>query len=395
MKMESRDVLDIAQDWSSWDGDIPESVPRDVSLPESLRDSLCLVVQGVRRCGKSTLLHQLVDLYGLNPRHCVFLNFEDPRLANDLNYETLEALVRGFRDEHSDVEKLYFFLDEIQGVTGWEKWVRSKLDRPKGDHFVITGSNSTLLSGDLGSVLTGRHLTIELFPFSFAEAGQLRDDLSVEEYLSAGGFPEPLRIGEDGDQLLRQYFDDIVERDIREHVGSRSAAPIRRMIQMAYESAGSELSMRRAASAVGVAVDTATGYMDSAESAYLVERVPYFAFSERKRQNRNSKYYPIDHGMRRAVVRPSSQDRGKTLECAVLLELRRHFDEVCYWRGKREVDFVVETGGEVVPIQVTWREPQERHRQALDEFYEAFPRSAEARFVTVDNFADIETLVAR
>lgn len=390
--MEAADVLNIAEAWSCWDGQPSTGVLREVSLPSSLRDSICLVVQGVRRCGKSTLLRQLIERYELNPRHCVFLNFEDPRLANDLNFEMLEALVTGFRTRHSKVHDLYFFLDEIQGVLGWEKWLRSQLDRPSGNHFVITGSNSTLLSGELGTVLTGRHLTIELFPFSLKEARHLRSDITVEEYLSVGGFPEPLQVGEDGDQLLRQYFNDIVERDIRESVGSRSAAPIRQMVQMAYESAGSELSMRRAAAAVGVAVDTATGYMESAESAYLIQRVPFFAFSERKRSNRNSKYYPIDHGLRRAVVRPSSQDRGKTLECAVLLELRRHFGDVFYWRGKREVDFVVEVNKQTIPIQVTWDEPLERHHAALDEFYESFPRSAEARFITVDNFADIESL---
>src|SRR5690606_18936830 len=100
-----------------------------------------------------------------NPAHCVFLNFEDPRLSQVLNHELLEALKVAFRERHPDVGDLYFFLDEIQGVEGWQKWLHTQLERPAGNHFVITGSNASLLSGELSSTLTGRHLTVELFPF--------------------------------------------------------------------------------------------------------------------------------------------------------------------------------------------------------------------------------------
>ena len=333
------DVIDVAETWSLWDGEIPASVPRRVPLPDELSDSVCLVVQGVRRCGKSTLLRQLIPHYGLYPTRCAFLDFEDPRLVNDLTYQVLDELVEGFRARHRRVKKLAFFLDEIQAVEGWQGWLRSQLDRPRDNLFVVTGSNATLLSGELSTVLTGRHVTVELYPFDLEEARAKKSRLSLARFMESGGFPEPLARS-DGDMLLRQYFHDIVERDIRERIGARSSLPIRQVIQMAYESAGSELSLRRIAGAVGIAVETAAAYLEASEAAYLLFSVPFFAFSERKRANRNKKYYPIDTGLRRVVATPTSEDRGKALECATQLALRRRHREVFYWKGKGEVDFL-------------------------------------------------------
>lgn len=383
--VEELDVLDVSETWSYWDRSVAPSVPRRVDLPDGLRDSLCLVVQGVRRCGKSTLLQQLISRYRLNPRHCAFLNFEDPRLARSLSHEVLDQLVRRFRAARPRVKRLYFFLDEIQWVEGWHRWLRSQLDRPRGNVFVITGSSATLLSGEMSTALTGRHLTVELFPFDLGETRLLNPRADLPDHLATGGFPEPLSMP-DGDRLRRQYFQDIVERDIRERLGARSSQPIRQVVQMAFESAGSEMSLRRVAAATGIAVDTASSYLEACEAAYLLFSCPYFAFSERKRASRNRKYYPIDTGLRRVVVSRGGQDRGKALECAVHLALRRRFGQVFYWRDRGEVDFVVQVGDRIVPVQVSWDEPAERHDRALVDFYERFPQAEEPVFITASSF---------
>ena len=379
------DILAVAEAWSCWDGKIPASVPRRVDLPSELSDSVCLVIQGVRRCGKSTLLRQLIGRYRLDPARCAFVNFEDPRLVNDLSFPVLDELVDRFRARHRRVKHLAFFLDEIQAVDGWQKWLRSQLDRPGGNLFVVTGSNATLLSGELSTMLTGRHLTVELYPFDLDEARAKKPRLSLPRFLESGGFPEPLTRS-DGDMLLRQYFRDIVERDIRERIGARSSLPIRQVVQMAFETAGAELSLRRIAGAVGIAVETAAAYLEASEAAYLLFSVPYFAFSERRRANRNKKYYPIDTGLRRVVATTTGKDQGKALECATQLALRRRHAEVFYWKGKGEVDFVTRDGQQIVPYQVTWDEPSARHHAALEEFYEHFPTAEEAVFVTRANF---------
>lgn len=377
--------MEISGYWSFWDAPPPESVPRDVDLPVRFRDSLALVVQGVRRCGKSTFLTQILARYRLNPRHCAFLNFEDPRLGQNLDHTLLDQWVSAFRKAHARLKNAYFFLDEVQSIAGWEKWLRTQLERPCGNHFVVTGSNAHLLSGELSAVLTGRHHTIELFPFDLAEYRQVRPRATLEDYLTEGGFPEPL-FSEPGDRLRQQYFSDIIERDIRERVGARSVGPIKQVAQMAFESAGAELSLRRLSGAAGIAVETAAGYLDACEAAYLVFSVPYFTYSERKRAVRNKKYYPVDTGLRRMAVTRTGADHGKLLECAVHVEIRRRSLPVSYWRGTREVDFVVETPHGIVPIQVSWGPPSERHHSALEEFYEVFPHALEAMLVGPEEY---------
>jgi predicted AAA+ superfamily ATPase len=378
-------ILEIASTWSFWTREPPTSVPRDIDLPPRLTDTVSLVIQGVRRCGKSTLLQQLLGRYDLNPRHCAFVNFEDPRLSRESTFETLGRLVDDFREAHPEAKQLYFFLDEIQAVDGWQRWLRSRLDRPRGDIFVITGSNGRLLSGEMGSTLTGRHLTVELYPFDLFERRKL-GPTRVEDYLMDGGFPEPLTRS-DGDRLRRQYFHDIVERDLRERLRARSSLPIRQVVQMAFESAGSEMSLRRFAGATGLAVDTTRAYLEAAEAAYLLFSCPYFAFSERKRASRNRKYYPVDTGLRRVVVTRTGEDLGKSLECAVHLLLRRRFGRVSYWRDRGEVDFVVQDRGRIIPVQVSWEGPTDRHHRAMADFYERFPQAEETVFVTAENFA--------
>ncbi|MYF00497.1 MAG: ATP-binding protein [Gammaproteobacteria bacterium] len=386
--MDKDQLLEIGRDWSFWDRRPPKSVARAVNLPKALSNRTTLVIQGVRRCGKSTLLTQMIGRYGLERKNCLFVNFEDPRLAGHLNFESLENLTRAFADTRPDAAPLTVFLDEIQWVTGWERWLASKLERPGRFQFLISGSNAHLLSGELSTVLTGRHVTVELFPFDPAEFRKLRPKASLADYLHHGGFPEPVG-SEDGDLLLRQYFSDILQRDVRERVGARSSLSLRQVVQMVFESAGSELSLRRIAAASGIAVETVAAYLEACEQAYLLFSCPWFAFSERKRSHRNRKYYPVDTALRRVSVTRAGQDMGKALECATFVELRKRGFDVFYWRDAGEVDFVVQSVNGPTPIQVTIDGAAERHMRSLDAFHESFPSACEPVIVTMDNFPNV------
>ena len=386
--MDDRTLLEIAATWSFWDRQPPQSITRTLLLPETLSSRTALVIQGVRRCGKSTLLTQLIGRYRLEKRDCLFVNFEDPRLAGHLSFEVLEQLSRAFQDSRPEAARLTLFLDEIQWVNGWERWLRSKLERPGRFQFVISGSNAHLLSGELSSVLTGRHITVELFPFDLFEFRKVHRNASLADYLHKGGFPEP-NSSEDGDRLLRQYFIDILQRDVRERVGARSSLTLRQIVQMVFESAGSELSLRRIAAASGVAVETVSGYLEACEQAYLLFPCRWFAYSERKRLRRNRKYYPVDTALRRVSVTRTGRDAGKALECLTFVELRKRHRDVYYWRAAGEVDFVVQTDAGPTPVQVTLDGATERHWRALDAFYETFPHAAEALVVTMENFTDV------
>ena len=386
--MDGKELLDVAATWSFWDRAPPKTIRRTLKLPHSLSNRIALIVQGVRRCGKSTLLAQLIDRYGLERRDCLFINFEDPRLAGCLNFETLERMCRSFAGIRPNAATLTVFLDEVQWVAGWERWLRSKLERPGRFQFVVSGSNAQLLSGELASALTGRHLTVELFPFDLSEFRQVHRSGSVVDYLHLGGFPEPLA-SDEGDLLLRQYFIDILQRDVRERVGARSSLTLRQIVQMVFESAGSELSLRRIAAASGVAVETVSAYLEACEQAYLLFPCPWFAFSERKRSQRNRKYYPVDTALRRVSVTRTGRDAGKALECATFVELRKCHRDVFYWRTAGEVDFVIQAERGPTPIQVTLDGATERHLRSLDAFYEAFPHAEEAVIVTMENFPDV------
>ncbi len=386
--MDGNELLDVAASWSFWDRAPPKTIRRTLKLPHSLSNRIALIVQGVRRCGKSTLLAQLIERYGLERRDCLFINFEDPRLVGCLNFETLERMCRSFAGIRPNAATLTVFLDEVQWVAGWERWLRSKLERPGRFQFVVSGSNAQLLSGELASALTGRHLTVELFPFDLSEFRQVHRSGSVVDYLHLGGFPEPLA-SDEGDLLLRQYFIDILQRDVRERVGARSSLTLRQIVQMVFESAGSELSLRRIAAASGVAVETVSAYLEACEQAYLLFPCPWFAFSERKRSQRNRKYYPVDTALRRVSVTRTGRDVGKALECATFVELRKRHQDVFYWRATGEVDFVIQADGGPTPIQVTLDGATERHLRSLDAFYEAFPHAEEAVIVTMENFPDV------
>jgi predicted AAA+ superfamily ATPase len=341
-----------------------------------LERDLALVIQGVRRCGKSTLLRQIAAREDIVDRS-IFINFEDPRFSDRLDYRLLDEVVE-FHEGRSKRNR-YFFLDEIQNVAGWEKWLHIQLER-KQRFFVITGSNYNLLGGELSSALTGRHISLELFPFSFAEFRRAKPRGTFHDYLERGGFPRPL-MSAGGEALLREYFIDIIERDVRRHVSARSTVPLAQIAKATFEAMGSELSLRNLAASFATTADTVKTYITAFELAYLAVSCPFFTFSERKSQVRPRKYYPIDLGLRNVIVSTPGRDLGKKLECAVLHHLRRSFRSVCYWRGRGEVDFVVQTPRGLLPIQVSHGDEKTRHIAAVEEFAREHPGTLAPKFI--------------
>jgi len=382
-------LLNILADWSIWSTQPSGTVPRTLVEHCVLAPEVVTVIQGVRRCGKSTLLRQLMATHQLAEDRAVFINFEDPRLLGNLNAGLLDQLYKLSTQHHR--RGLTFFLDEIQNVTNWQQWLNTRLETNSGHCFVVTGSNSQLLGGELASSLTGRHMRHELFPFDVSEFRQRVTPGDLEQYVRLGGFPAALEFPQP-ERLLQQYFLDIVEKDIRERVSAKSSRPLQAMARMVLESVGSELSLRRIAGAVQLSPETVSHYLQACEDAYLLFSCPYFAYSEAKRTRHNRKYYAIDTGLRRAVSTRLGQDLGKDFENLVYLMLRRQTTDISYWKGKGEVDFVVNTPNGATPVQVTYGEPQPRHGDALEAFYQQFPHANEAVYVTPDSFEAFTTM---
>lgn len=382
-------LLEILSEWSFWDAEPPSGLTRQLALPKALQADLALIIQGVRRCGKSTLLSQLPKHYHIPLAQCYYCNFEDPRLMNDLDHKLLTRIKTLARNKISAEKPCYFFFDEIQNVEDWEKWVHMQLERPKQNYFILTGSNSRLLSGEFGTALTGRHMTLELFPFSFSEFKALFPNKMLENYLISGGFPRPLTFDQPY-QLLQEYFNDIILRDVLKRVHARTPDAIKQVAKMAFETCGSELSYRKIAAVTGLTVDTVKAYLEACESAYLLFACNYFAFSEKKQLSKQKKYYPIDSGLRFSITNTMHRDLGKSLEMMIFLRLKQTHEQVFYWHElhKGEVDFVAVRGKTIVPYQVTWNGPEPRHEKALQHFYEHFPQASEAVLITRKNAED-------
>jgi uncharacterized protein len=388
--LDNETLQQVLNDWSSWSLRPTDAVHRELADKCVITPEVVTVIQGVRRCGKSTLLRQLVTAKSIPESSAVFINFEDPRLVNDLDDSLLDQILQ--LSQTRSKEPLTFFLDEIQNVSHWQKWLNTQLEKMSGHCFVITGSNSQLLSGELASSLTGRHLRYELFPFDFHEFQSLVKSNNLIQFIQQGGFPAALNFPEPK-ELLQQYFIDIVEKDIRDRVSAKSNRPLQAVAKMAMESVGSELSLRRIAGVVQLSPETVNNYLQACEDAYLIFSCPFFAYSEAKRIRHNRKYYAIDTGMRRAVSTKLGADLGKDFENLVYLILRRKTLDICYWKGKGEVDFVINTDKGVTPIQVSIEEPQQRHEDALEEFYQSFPHANEAIYVTPETLDELVELL--
>ncbi len=373
----------ILREWAYTADKVKKLIPRNLeSLKriKTLEPDLVWVIQGVRRCGKSTLLYQWVDHFRLDPLQCCFVNFEDPRLIHALDYTLLDQ-ISGMMG--TDQPK-YFFLDEIQNVSGWEKWLHSQIGKKSNHYFIITGSNATLLSGTLSSALTGRHRNVEVYPFSFLEFKLASSDQSFERFIQHGGFPKTF-FTQDAEGLLREYFQDIVEKDIRKNTKARSNFTLQQLGKCLFDSIGSETSLRKLSNILEISVNTLKLYVEAFCNSYLILECPFFAYSERKRLVRPKKYYPIDLGMVDAVLLNKGLDLGKKLETTVFHALKKKYKSVYYWRGKGEVDFVVQDGTDLIPIQVTWDGAKGRHHKAYDEFKSEFKKTGDLIFITRKN----------
>lgn len=272
----------------------------------------------------------------------LYLNFEDPRLFG-LGPEDFPNLLELCR-QGADVP---VFLDEVQEVPEWQRFVRALLDA--GLQVCLTGSNASLLGRELGSKLTGRHLSTEVFPFSFSEyrkyCGRSAEAAALEAYLDDGGFPAYLR--ERDPRILQELLRDIVSRDIAQRYRLRETRHVMSLLLFLLANTGQPFSLQRLTKSLAIpTVGQTSRYLEFLQDAYLLLGVPKFSASVRQRVTAPAKYYAIDNGLRR-VNTPAggAPDLGHRLENAVFLELRRRGERPTYAaeRDAWECDFVTDT----------------------------------------------------
>ncbi len=312
----------------------------------------CIIITGARRCGKSVLLSQIINRFFKD--RCYYVNFEDERLAlfSLDDFSTLhEVCIELFGEAKT------FFLDEVQNVTGWERWVRRMYD--DNFKFFITGSNANLMSRELAALLTGRHLQFSLYPFSFREFLRFRGfDIKKEdaylaerkallrkyfsEYLVSGGFPEYVRYGKI--EVLQEYFNDIVQRDVVERYRVANVRQLKELARYLFTNAGNLMTYNQLKKLTGLkSVTTAIKYFTYLETAYLLFKCSYFSRSLKKQIANPYKVYAIDSGLRNSISFRFSGDMGRLFENVAAVELKRRNKEFYYWKNERqeEIDFVV------------------------------------------------------
>lgn len=320
--------------------------PRSALEDLKLYDSFVLIICGIRRCGKSTLLNQALKSKFTQP---VFLNFEDPRLAA---FELSDFL--RFDEIVKEIEPDVIAFDEIQNVPQWEKYIRSKQDQ--GQKIIVTGSNASMLSKEFGTLLTGRYIIKELFPFSYEEYLNFTSESagvqSFSKYLNAGGFPEYLKTNDP--EILNRLIDDILLRDITLRFGVRQHFMLRQLTLYLVSNIGKCLSLNQLKNLFSVgSVNSISNYIEWLEDSYLIFSIPKFSFSVKKQIYNPRKIYCVDTGLAGANSLSMSKDQGRKLENLVFLHFRRNRKTIFYYAEKNECDFIiVEKGQPLEAVQV-------------------------------------------
>lgn len=320
-----------------------------------------VVLTGVRRSGKTTLLFQIIDdlIHNrrVDPRSILFVNCDEPEIAR--LEDPLETLLETYRRDVYGGDAPYLIFDEIQTLEGWERWIKSLYDRKKFT-LIISGSTSYLLDSNLSTLIAGRYLPVHVYPLDFVEyvvfSGEdlPHDPVSLAsakyrllhllgEYIREGGFPQVVLSDDETirrDQLAA-YYDSIVYRDIVRVNEVRNQKALGDLLTYCMTNVTSFYSYRNLQEVLGIDFETVREYLYYAEKAKILFEVQYFSSSLKTQSRNNKKIYCIDNGLRNAVSFRFSEDEGRLAENLVFIELKKQGREVYYWKKQGEVDFVV------------------------------------------------------
>jgi uncharacterized protein len=385
------------------DRTLPSCRSRDLILPTGTGKVVGLA--GVRRSGKTFLFFDTIQklvAQGVDRRRIVYLNFEDDRL-HPILLEDLDMVLRCWREVFPETvgQHIYLFLDEVQKVSGWERWVRRLCDTEDVEVFV-TGSSSHLLTRDLATALRGRSVTLEVFPLSFREYLAFRkiemvlhsaDNESLirhelESYLFCGGFPE-IVLAEEALRplILAEYSSLMLYRDVVERYGVRNERLMRELLRHCFRNTGSLLNVSKlhrdlTSQGITVSKNTLFDYLGYLEDAFLIFLLPKREASLRKQEHNPKKLHVIDTGLIAAFQAFPNRDLGHKLETVVFLENRRNRKELFYYSNGSEVDLCDGEGKLFVNTCWSLTDPETRRREkAAMEFGASLWPDAEGRLL--------------
>ncbi len=362
---------------------------------------------GVRRSGKTFALYSLINRLRvrIDTRNITYINFEDDRLF-PISLPDLNTFIEAYYELYPDKkeETVYFFFDEIQNVEHWEKFIRRIYDSEKCRIF-ITGSSSTLLSGEIASSLRGRTLTYEVFPLTFKEylaAKNIKININstksvsliknaFSQYILKGGFPEILNADEElSNRIIEDYVNLIIYKDIFERYRLSNTFLLKFLIKYCFSNISSLFSINKIyndfkSQGLAVSKNTIYEYIEYMENAFALFTVPiYGTIKDRIRNPR--KIYGVDIGIKKVMDGSFALNIGKIYENIVYLKLRKASKDIYYFfKGKREVDFYCKIGGKDILINVCYDisgvNAQSREIEGLSEAMDFFG-AAESFLIT-------------
>lgn len=370
---------------------------------------LIKVLTGVRRSGKSVMLkliqNHLIE-HGVEESQFIIINFEELKYEPYLEYGALNDYLE--KQIYRNEKKTYIFLDEIQEVKNFEKVINSlRATYENKVDIYITGSNAKLLSGELSTLVGGRYIQFEIYPFTFAEYVKGRESIGdkknnlehFQSYLVEGGMPFlALQKFSYKDRLsyLSDVYNSIILKDIIERENIRDPELLRRLLSFVLGNIGRSFSANSVRNylkneGISASVTTILNYLSFSESAYAIIPLRRFDIQGKKFLSSQDKYYVVDHGLRQAVIGRNEEDIELVLENIVLLELLSRDYEVHVGKTNQyEVDFVAEKKSESgidrkyiqVSYLLTSEETREREFRALKEIQDNYEKTV----LSMDNF---------
>jgi predicted AAA+ superfamily ATPase len=359
-----------------------------------------IIISGVRRCGKSTLLRLL------KTNDAYYVNFDDERF---IDFE-----VRDFQGMYELLIALFgergiFLFDEIQNISGWERFVRRLHN--DGKKVYVTGSNASMLSNEFGTHLTGRHISLSLFPFSFGEFLSLKgkgvrstgrvtsNEKSLikglfAEYLLQGGFPEFLATQKE--EYLKAIYESILYRDIITRHRLTGEKALKETVYYAASNLGKEISFNAIKNATGLTSATSVkDYFEYLEDSFMVFLVSRYDFSLKKQIYYNKKVYFVDPALARVIGFRVSEDAGRMLENVVFLFLKQRYSNVYFHKETFECDFLIREGARITKaIQVTYSLKKNRQRE-IEGLAEAMARYKLKEGTILTNDAEEELKIGK
>jgi hypothetical protein len=340
-------------------------IERELNVDKYITTSQIVILTGIRRSGKSSMLSLLKEKMNLSDAEFCYFNFDDERVISNI------SILENLHNLHIEIygnEPVLFF-DEIQNVENWEKFVNRMYE--KGAKIFVTGSNAKLLSSEIATSLTGRNKQIELFPFSFNEylryhkksysLNQLTSKdkalliSDFNSYFETGGFP--LVVKENDTELINSYFQDILYRDIVSRYRLSQVDEIKQIGLYFASNIGKLFSYSTLQKISGIkSLSSIKDYLFYYEQSYLFFYLKKFDYSVTKQIMNPKKVYTIDSGVIHRLGFNFSANKGRVLENVVYIELLRRGKEVFYHSAKNECDFVIKQGLHITEaIQVTWQ----------------------------------------